>query len=459
MTEPAPKVVLVHISDIHFMKETGAGEGVLDEDVRRELKRDLGILVPTTGAAHAILVGGDIAYSGKVEEYKRAETWLAELRETSGCAEENVWMVCGNHDMQREVIDSSKMLRHFQKQVRECAPDKVDEQFGEYLRDSGGRVALFAALENYNRFASKYGGHFSHEQLVWDKSVVLNDGTKLWVRGLNSALGSNRDDHPERGKLSLGSGRCNLVRQDGYEYLVLCHHPPEWLRDADDVLRYLDSRARLQLFGHKHQLRVLKSTTNNFDCLKVHAGAVNPERDGVAMPRYNVLSLHVDRDLAAKKRTLVVELHPRIWHPDSTQFVADTATCVDGKPSVVYQLSLAWLEPNQLQQSAPVAPIAEVISQPQVNNPLNVLVPSDPPVPVMQASWRLSYHFLSLPFHQRMEVASDLHLLEDGDNQVEDAELFKRFFRRAAERKILREFYEAVEKKFTGQSPPTNPFS
>ena len=93
MAEPTPRIVLVHLSDIHFMKETDAGVGVLDEDVRRELKRDLRNLVKTTGPAHAILVGGDIAFSGKVEEYKRAETWLAELREASGCAEENVHLL------------------------------------------------------------------------------------------------------------------------------------------------------------------------------------------------------------------------------------------------------------------------------------------------------------------------------------------------------------------------------
>lgn len=431
---------------------------MLDDDVRRELKRDLGNLVKTTGPAHAILVGGDIAFSGKVEEYKRAETWLAEVCEASGCAEEHVWMVCGNHDVQREVIDNNKMLRDFQRDVRTCAPDKVDQQFGDCLKDLGGRVALFAALENYNRFASKYGGHFAHDRLAWDKSVVLNDGTKLCVRGLNSALGSNRADDIEHGKLSLGSARCNLDRPDGYEHLVLCHHPPEWLRDSDDVLRYLDSRARLQLFGHKHQLRVVQSNAHNFECLKLHAGAVTPERAGALLPRYNVLSLHVDRDSAAKRRTLCVELHPRIWHPDSTQFVADTATCVDAKASRVYQLALPWLEANPLQQSASTVPIADVISQPQVNNPLNVLVPSDPPVLLMQASWQLSYRFLSLPFHKRMEVANELHLLDDGDNQIDDAELFRRFFRRAAERKLLREFYDAVEKKYTGHAPTNNPF-
>lgn len=453
------RIVLVHLSDIHFMKEVGDGPAVLDQDVRRELGRDLERLVKSTGPAHGILVTGDIAYSGKVDEYRRAEIWLTELCALIRCPEENVWMVCGNHDIQREVIDKTKLLRNFQKELRECHSGEIDECFASYLTDLGGRVALFSALENYNHFARKFGGHFGHDRLVWDKDIVLNDGTKLRIRGVNSALGCNSDDDIDTAKLALGSARCVVERLDGYEHMVLCHHPPDWLRDADEVLKFLDSRVRLQLFGHKHKMRAVQSDANTFPCLKLHAGAVNPERDGESVPRYHVLCLHVETDLAGKQRSLCAELHPRIWDPETTQFVSDATACETGMQSRTYRLRLPWVEPKFPELSNSSVPLAEVASLPQVNNPLNVGVASDPPVPVMQASWHLSFRFLSLPFHKRMEVANELHLLDDGDNQIDDAELFKRIFRRAAERTQLRELFDTVERMHTGRSPTDNPFN
>ena len=96
MCDPSSKVILVHLSDIHFVKASTVGPDVLDEDVRRELKRDVIALCGTLGSAHGILVTGDIAYSGKSEEYKRAEDWLLELCRETKCDEQNVWMICGS---------------------------------------------------------------------------------------------------------------------------------------------------------------------------------------------------------------------------------------------------------------------------------------------------------------------------------------------------------------------------
>ena len=67
MSEAATKIILVHLSDIHFVKASAVGPDILDEDIRRELKRDVVVLCGTLGNAHGILVTGDIAFSGKVE--------------------------------------------------------------------------------------------------------------------------------------------------------------------------------------------------------------------------------------------------------------------------------------------------------------------------------------------------------------------------------------------------------
>jgi len=239
MPESATKIVLVQLSDIHFVKASLVGPDVLDEDIRRELKRDVVALCGTLGSAHGILVTGDIAFSGKVEEYKRAEEWLLELCRDTKCDEQNVWMICGNHDVQRDVIANSVSLRDFQKKLRTQEPAKIDAVYQEYLTDAAARTSVYSALQNYNDFAQKFGGHFAHDRIFWEKDIVLNDGSKLRIRGLNSAIGCNKDDDKDTGNLlTVGSANCAVPRLEAHEYMTLCHHPPDWLRDSDEAIRW-----------------------------------------------------------------------------------------------------------------------------------------------------------------------------------------------------------------------------
>ena len=66
---------IVHVSDIHFSN----GQWDEDSDQRRELIEDLQTLVVEGGPIDAVLVGGDIAFSGKGEQYAIAHQWLADL--------------------------------------------------------------------------------------------------------------------------------------------------------------------------------------------------------------------------------------------------------------------------------------------------------------------------------------------------------------------------------------------
>ena len=64
---------LVHLSDIHF---GGYGHGWdPNEDQRRELLNDLGRFVDEKGPVDGVIVGGDIAYHGRQEEYEVAARW------------------------------------------------------------------------------------------------------------------------------------------------------------------------------------------------------------------------------------------------------------------------------------------------------------------------------------------------------------------------------------------------
>lgn len=119
------KPTFVHLSDIHFHGNLRSEIFDLDTEVRVELERDLGRVKDQQGTMDAILVSGDIAFSGKKDQYDQARLWLEKICEIVGCPKSNVWTVPGNHDVDRDVIGASKHVRLLQDDLR-SANEKLD---------------------------------------------------------------------------------------------------------------------------------------------------------------------------------------------------------------------------------------------------------------------------------------------------------------------------------------------
>ena len=71
-------------------------------------------------AVQAILVGGDIAYRGAAAEYDAALAWLEELAKECGCPMERVFVIPGNHDVDRSIITSTPSVRNVQKAIADA---------------------------------------------------------------------------------------------------------------------------------------------------------------------------------------------------------------------------------------------------------------------------------------------------------------------------------------------------
>src|SRR5689334_24562065 len=93
----------VQLSDIHFGQERD-GTLVTHEDVRTHLLIDAASLADERGRADKVIVVGDVAYSGKADEYKIAEEWLDRLTLAVKCDVTDVCVVPGNHDCDRTQI-------------------------------------------------------------------------------------------------------------------------------------------------------------------------------------------------------------------------------------------------------------------------------------------------------------------------------------------------------------------
>ena len=308
----------IHLSDIHFGQETGSRVYIHD-DVKECLIADAAALKVAAGIEKmdGAIVTGDIAFSGKKSEYDSAARWLDRLTQAIGCEKTDVIVVPGNHDIDRDRITppAKLMLGH----LHEGGINELER----FLADPKATEMLYDKFNDYRAFAEGYGCPLlSDGGVAVTRQVAIAPGRVLRFVGLNSALlctGHKSDE----GKLLIGGRQHVLPRCEGCELVVLCHHPLESLQDGELVAPYIRSRARVHVFGHVHQPSVSIDThVEETDLLTMSAGAVvPPENEDGYQYTYNLLNFDWD----ASTECLKVEIVPRTWDEEATQFDADTA--------------------------------------------------------------------------------------------------------------------------------------
>src|SRR5581483_3776825 len=241
-------LVLVHLSDIHLSEGEITGTQDLDVDIRKKLRADLSTsALPLQNGVDGVLITGDIAYAGKTAEYTSAHDWLKDLCAHIKCPPSHVWVVPGNHDVSWATTSQSILDMH--EVIRNTDPPG---RLRDRLADTAAANALLEPFVAFNVFARPYESRTQPDAVAWESDeLVLNDGSTLRLRGLNSALVSDKRDK------ALGKP-CQVVGEkqvqlsdddDAVCYLTLCHHPPAWLHDQTSVEDHLNNRARIQLYG------------------------------------------------------------------------------------------------------------------------------------------------------------------------------------------------------------------
>jgi predicted MPP superfamily phosphohydrolase len=418
------------LSDIHFRKNANTPYDAF-ADIRNELERDAGEMAKALGPVYGIVVGGDIAFSGKPEEYDLANRWLAklaaQLRVDPG---DRIWVVPGNHDIDRKSVENSLLIQNIHKDLR-TETATIDEKLAGYMvKDEEAKKLILKPLQSYNDFAARFECDIDPKKPFWEDDVILNDGSVLRIRGMNSTIVSDELDNDASHKLVLGKRQMEMTTQDGVEYLALCHHPPQWLFDQDVAEDLFAKRARLQLFGHKHKQRL----TRIDDGARVSSGAMHPDvREPNWQPRYNFIRISIVRD--GEERAMLVHIHPRVFREDAGgRFMAEIQE--GGKEFREYILPLPeWQSPKAVEKrpaGADGTPAAASVEAQRGPN--------------MMSARKLTYKFLSLPHHRQLAIAHQLGLVRDEDEGSRDNELYRRYFSRAQQENKLEELWKAVEK-------------
>jgi len=413
-------LTFLHLSDIHFVKDlSGESAYDLDSGIRHAIEQDAERMLEHVGKVDGILISGDIAFAGKVQEYETARTWLTKLANIVKCDPGYVWCVPGNHDVDQSVQKALPLLLDTYRGLR--ASKKRDDDFKDRLQGTQSGGLMFQPLKNYHEhFGVIYGCPTTHSRPFWEDDLFLNDESILRIRGINSSIISSREDHREGGRLIVGGAQIQYMPQSNVAYMTLCHHPTSWLVDEDEVYAAMVAHSQLQLFGHKHSHRHEKIK----ETLRLASGAVHPVRSEKEWdPRYYFLSLRVD--VEGGLRQLVVRLFPRVWNKQSWTFTRDSGD-FEGQYDTVRLLLPNWEAPSAAKKDS--------------------LAESTPTMPSGFDRKRLINRFMTLPFHSQLSIMSKFDLFtEDERKTIPDSELFLSCFRRAKDKNILDKVWEAID--------------
>jgi predicted phosphodiesterase len=443
--------LFVHLSDIHFDAKSTTTRGP-NLAARHLLLDDLQEGVAALGRPDAVLVTGDIAFSGQEEEYVQAKAFLQEVTDALEIAAEQVQVVPGNHDVDRKAVKASVQMAH--AALRSAEQPEVDHNLNALLSEVG--EPLFAPLAEYNRFAGAYECAVGNASPYWENEWSLGKALTLCLRGLTTVLISDAEDR--RANLLIGTTQTSLaVHPPTTVVAVLGHHPPDWWQDMDEAEAGMRRFAHVHLYGHKHvhHLSVID------DSVRLVAGAVHPERQSDWRPRYNWLRLQAEGEDGPDPR-LVVEVWPRVMVQVDNDFRSDSAGGAwepDVRQVALGRLARVTRRRNGedvdgelgATETATYPDETTVFVVPELAARSPMTQSDGRPTPLRQAVYR----FMALGFAEQTAILSDLDLITDADRDAPPHEQFQRAFRRAAEAGRVEELTARISASHVDDLPQT----
>jgi hypothetical protein len=316
---PAPyRLRILHLSDLHerveldWMNEVRRAKVRLTE-VDRHLVLDnsnlLDVLRDEIGQVDLLCFTGDAADWGLPGEFTKAGARLAAIREATGVSPERLFVVPGNHDVDRSQADAvwtgfrglgySSSVNH---QISEWMagldpPRGVDSAwrdaiatrtaaFWRWVRDGLDRNVLLPENSQHGRL----GYRITVAGLDFPFAVHVLGFDSAWLCG----------DDNDTGKLRLTSGQVKLLTRDGNSRpltgfrLALVHHPLTDLADHRECLRLLAPRVDLLLHGHQHDPIAETITDPDRQLLVLATGSLYADEAERWINSFHVIDAYLD---------------------------------------------------------------------------------------------------------------------------------------------------------------------
>ncbi|MBI5056837.1 MAG: metallophosphoesterase [Nitrospirae bacterium] len=352
----------LHISDIHF------GHGFASD--KWDQKLVLNKLLEDVANAKTrqipkpdfIFVTGDIANTG--HEYDEATEWLIQLANSIALDENHIFVIPGNHDIQRNVAGYDRNLQRLLHNLR-SGEEKIDDTFAH----DEDKFLLTQRLSNYLSFARSFAPFryiHNHDDLFWHYRITHKSNLMISLLGLNTALLA--EDQYDKGKLQLGLKQLEgflLADKSAMNELkvVLSHHPFDWLSDYETASRWVRNNAHIHLYGHIHgtEFESLRAGSGS-EYIKIISGATHSHSDEPVSHGYNIAALvHNQKD-----SEYGVRVWPRLWVDPAKEFRVDVNNVPDGLHYAQHNLKVSFnsgsLSADTSSDESPIPVIIKVAS-------------------------------------------------------------------------------------------------
>lgn len=338
----------IHISDIHVGH--GDNEHGWDQKLVMDgLRKDAAALVKNGQApVDAILVTGDIAFSGngrRPTEYADAKEWLLDLGQAVGVPPASIYVVPGNHDVNR-AADRDRSTKRLVETLR-SGTDKIDTALG----DKGDRELLARRMAAYLAFSAEFAPAClkapplaAEERLFWVHRLEAQSSLKIRLVGLNTALlAADEEDQSQLrlGKEQLSRALRDPAIEDDELVMVLSHHPftGGWLADQREVDAWVRNHTHVHLSGHVHDAdteAARKGSGGVF--VRIVAGSVHGDQQPADVPAshgYSFGAVVVSDDGKPRLR-----IWPRKWSSKQMRFIFDAESVPEDERYAEHDLRL-----------------------------------------------------------------------------------------------------------------------
>ncbi|MCP4697891.1 MAG: AAA family ATPase [Gammaproteobacteria bacterium] len=287
----------LHLSDLHFTRGDMAGADWAADRLKQDLVNHslLEILAGQLQDKNLdfVIITGDIAYSGKREEYEVAAQFFQRLAEITRLPPARFYPVAGNHDVNRtQVARSHRGFYRFDSQ----------EDINDTLADPDLRPLILRKFSEFNDFAEKIMGRRHYSETTYHLTETLRldkNGKELAINllGLNSALFAGFDGDEKQGlALSLAQADKALAQmaEEARLSIGFFHHPFSVLHPEDEVCaNRLKHKLDLILHGHLHHADSAYEQGGAGQAVMLSAGAAYQSRD--SRNSFNLVEIDLNR--------------------------------------------------------------------------------------------------------------------------------------------------------------------
>jgi tetratricopeptide (TPR) repeat protein len=371
----------IHLADLHFAGAAGPRDRMLGR-LRDDLAEHRELRAP-----NVLLVTGDVASTGASAEYSRAGTWLREVGASVGLGPARIFVVPGNHDVDRATPEKGKAAAQLRQDIL-----KGEKTLDAALAKESERTLLVKKLQAYLDFAAGFApacltATGSAALLDWSHRIQGRGGLVVRLIGLDSVLLSAGDG--DRGTLRLGTAqldRALAATHKGELVVVIAHHPIEggWLADEAAARAWMTQNASIFLSAQVHDDRAEDARAGLDGApLWVSSGASAQAKAARGARRYAYSFGAIVRE---DDGSLRIRIWPRSWSADKRQFSVATRLVPQGQSYAEHPLSFT-IQPDLVVPEAAwramgrAASVHQLKSQRSLNemNAVAAVSPSTPP--------------------------------------------------------------------------------